>query len=52
MGARFFRLAGGFATNWPPLMATVVIATIPILILYIFFQRYFVEGIAACGVKG
>ena len=31
---------------------TVVIATIPILILYIFFQRYFVEGIAASGVKG
>ena len=27
-------------------------STIPILILYIFFQRYFVEGIAASGVKG
>jgi ABC-type glycerol-3-phosphate transport system permease component len=33
-------------------MAVVVIATIPILILYIFFQRYFVEGVAASGVKG
>jgi ABC-type glycerol-3-phosphate transport system permease component len=33
-------------------MATVVIATIPILILYMFFQRYFVEGVAASGVKG
>ena len=48
----FFRLAGGFATNWPPLMAMVVMATIPILVLYLFFQRYFVEGIAASGVKG
>jgi multiple sugar transport system permease protein len=47
-----FRLAGGFATNWPPLMATVVVATIPIVILYLFFQRYFVEGVAASGVKG
>jgi multiple sugar transport system permease protein len=47
-----FRLAGGFTTNWPPLMATVVMATIPILILYLFFQRYFVEGVAASGVKG
>ncbi len=47
-----FRTSGGFSTNWPPLMATVVIATIPILVLYIFFQRYFVEGIAASGVKG
>lgn len=47
-----FRQSGGFGTNWPPLMAVVVMATLPILVLYIFFQRYFVEGIAASGVKG
>ncbi|HEX5829075.1 MAG TPA: carbohydrate ABC transporter permease [Candidatus Limnocylindrales bacterium] len=41
-----------YATQWPPLMAVVVMATIPILILYVFFQRFFVEGIAAAGVKG
>lgn len=52
LGLSSFRLAGGLATNWPPLMATVVMATIPIVILYLFFQRYFVEGIAASGVKG
>jgi multiple sugar transport system permease protein len=48
----FFRTAGGFSTNYPPLMAVVVLSTLPVLILYIFFQRYFVEGIAASGVKG
>jgi multiple sugar transport system permease protein len=48
----FFRSAGGFSTNYPPLMAVVVLATLPVLVLYIFFQRYFVEGIAASGVKG
>jgi len=48
----FFRTAGGFSTNYPPLMAVVVLSTVPVLILYIFFQRYFVEGIAASGVKG
>lgn len=47
-----FRESGGFSTNWPPLMAVVCIATLPILVLYIFFQRYFVEGVAASGVKG
>jgi multiple sugar transport system permease protein len=52
LGLTLFRLQGGFGNNWPPLMATVVIATIPILVLYLFFQRYFVEGIAASGVKG
>jgi multiple sugar transport system permease protein len=45
-------LSGGFGSNWPPFMAVVVAATIPILLLYLFFQRYFVEGIAATGVKG
>jgi multiple sugar transport system permease protein len=52
LGLVQFRDAGGFATNWPPLMATVVMATIPIVILYLFFQRYFVAGVAASGVKG
>jgi multiple sugar transport system permease protein len=52
LGLTQFRLVGGFGTNWPPLMATVVLATVPILILYMFFQRYFVEGVAASGVKG
>lgn len=41
-----------YFTNWPALMAVVVLATIPILVLYLFFQRYFVAGIAASGVKG
>lgn len=47
-----FGFIGQFKVDWPPLMAVVVMATLPIVILYIFFQRYFVEGIAASGVKG
>lgn len=41
-----------YETNYPALTAVVVMATIPILVLYLFFQRYFVAGIAASGVKG
>jgi multiple sugar transport system permease protein len=52
LGLFSFVTSGGFSTNWPPLMAVVVMSTIPILILYIFLQRYFVEGMAASGVKG
>jgi multiple sugar transport system permease protein len=52
IGLTFFRTAGGLSQNWPPMMAVVVMSTIPVLILYLFFQRYFVEGIAASGVKG
>jgi multiple sugar transport system permease protein len=43
---------GVYQSNWPPMMAVVVVATIPILVIYLFFQRYFIEGIAASGVKG
>jgi multiple sugar transport system permease protein len=46
------QLQGVFQTDWPPLMAIVVVATLPIVLLFVFFQRYFVEGIAAAGVKG
>jgi multiple sugar transport system permease protein len=50
LGLTQFRLQ--YFTIWPDLMAVVAMATLPILILYLFFQRYFVEGIAAAGVKG
>jgi multiple sugar transport system permease protein len=41
-----------FEVDWPALTAVVIMATLPILILYLFFQRYFVAGVAASGVKG
>ena len=41
-----------FEVNWPALTAVVVMATLPILVLYLYFQRYFVAGVAASGVKG
>ena len=37
---------------WGQLMASSVIAIIPILIIYIAAQRYIVEGLAAGSVKG
>jgi multiple sugar transport system permease protein len=52
IGLLGFRESGGVSTNFPPQVAVIVIATVPILVLYIFFQRFFVEGVAASGVKG
>ena len=49
LGLAQFR--GLFQTNWPALTAVVVMATIPVLVLYIFCQRYFTAGVAS-GVKG
>jgi multiple sugar transport system permease protein len=41
-----------YSTNWPPLMAMTVIATIPIVVLYVLFSRYFVGGGVSAAVKG
>jgi len=35
-----------------PSMAAVSIVTIPILIVYLFFQRFFVKGMSMTGLKG
>ncbi len=37
---------------WPHLMAASAVVTIPIVIIYFFTQRTFVEGITLTGVKG
>jgi multiple sugar transport system permease protein len=36
----------------PQLMAASVIAVLPILIIFLAFQRYFVSGVVSAGVKG
>lgn len=41
-----------YTTIWPALMALDVLATVPIVILYLFFQRFFVSGLASGAVKG
>ena len=41
-----------YQTLWPQLMAASVIAITPIALIYLFFQRYFVAGIAGTGLKG
>jgi multiple sugar transport system permease protein len=43
---------GQYSINWSEIMAGAVLATLPIGILFIFFQRYLVSGITAGSVKG
>ncbi|AIE83724.1 carbohydrate ABC transporter permease [Fimbriimonas ginsengisoli] len=44
--------AGHYVMSWPLLMAGASFVVIPVLIVYFFAQRYFVEGIALGGLKG
>lgn len=43
---------GEFTTDYAIIMTGSVLSVLPILLIFIFGQRYFVEGIASTGVKG
>jgi multiple sugar transport system permease protein len=43
---------GLYLTNWNLLMAASIIVMVPTLIVFIFNQRFFVEGIKLTGTKG
>jgi len=43
---------GQFYLDWAVLMAASSLVTFPILILFFFTQRYFIEGITLTGMKG
>ncbi len=41
-----------YSSNYAQIMAAATVALIPVLILFIFLQQYFVEGVASTGIKG
>ncbi len=43
---------GSYNAQWNYMMAATAIVVIPSLILYLFAQKYFIEGISMTGVKG
>lgn len=45
------KMQGQYAKNYPELMAAALISCIPMIVLYVIFQRQFIEGIATSGVK-
>jgi multiple sugar transport system permease protein len=50
VGLRTFQ--GEFTTQWHLMMAGAFIAELPVLLFYVFCQRYIIEGIATSGIKG
>lgn len=45
-------LVGEFRVYWNELMAGAIIASLPALLLYVFLQKWFVQGLTAGAVKG
>lgn len=50
VGLSFFN--GEFQTEWAMVMTGASVATIPVLIIYLFFQHQIISGITLTGVKG
>lgn len=43
---------GEFQTSWPNLMASSLIVSLPIIVMFIIMQRYIVAGLGSGAVKG
>lgn len=50
LGLSYFK--GQFATDFGPLMAAATITVLPIIVLFFFAQRMFIQGITLTGIKG
>lgn len=51
LSATLAKIASAYSVNYPELMAAAVLAIWPMLLIYIIFQRQFIEGIATSGGK-
>lgn len=50
LGLTFFRLE--YSTQFGPLMAASTLVVIPVIVIFFFAQRTFIQGITLTGVKG
>jgi multiple sugar transport system permease protein len=49
IGLNFFK--GLYTTKWTLIMAGSMFNTIPVLLIFVFFQRYFIKSVATAGMK-
>ena len=51
LSAGLAKMQGQYGSEYPTMMAAAVIAVIPMIVIYLIFQKQFVEGIATSGGK-
>lgn len=51
LSAGLAKMQGQYGTEYPTMMAAAVIAVIPMIVIYVIFQKQFVKGIATSGLK-
>uniref|UniRef100_Q11FY4 Carbohydrate ABC transporter membrane protein 2, CUT1 family n=1 Tax=Chelativorans sp. (strain BNC1) TaxID=266779 RepID=Q11FY4_CHESB len=47
-----YNYLGIFSREWGPLTASAMISIIPVVAVFVFFQRYFLSGLTGGGIKG
>lgn len=52
MPLSIYKFFGMYSRQWNLVFADMVLCTVPIAIVYIFFQKYIIEGMTAGSVKG
>ncbi|RPI33620.1 MAG: carbohydrate ABC transporter permease [Chloroflexota bacterium] len=52
LGLRQFEAAAGGSPAWNWLMAASLLVMLPVLLVFVLFQRYFIEGISFSGMGG
>jgi multiple sugar transport system permease protein len=51
LAAGLAKMQGQYSSDYPTMMAAAVLAVIPMIVIYLIFQKQFVEGIATSGGK-
>ena len=51
LSAALAKMQGQYTSDYPAMMAAATLAVLPMLIIYVIFQKQFVEGIATSGGK-
>ena len=51
LAAGLAKAQGQYGSNYPQMMGAAVLAVIPMIVIYVIFQKQFVEGIATSGGK-
>jgi multiple sugar transport system permease protein len=52
LGLRQFEAAAGGSPAWNWLMAASLVVMLPVIVIFVVFQRYFIEGVTLSGMGG
>ena len=47
-----YNYLGYYGREWGPLTASAMVSIVPVIIVFVIFQRYFLSGVTGGGVKG